>query len=218
VPAAVRIACGVMAATVALSMACSGEQKYPVCKSDADCSRTTSNKAHDEYCVFGKCQQCAADPHCPPGEACLSGRCGAPPPPADAGPAAADAGPTTAAAPPRCAPTATVAFDFNSAELRDDVRRVLDGTSRCLQAHHDQTLVIEGHCDERGTTEFNLALGERRAHVIRDYLTRLGVPLARIRTVSYGEEQPVDARASESAWAANRRGVLQVAASAGVTN
>jgi peptidoglycan-associated lipoprotein len=72
------------------------------------------------------------------------------------------------------------------------------------------TLTVEGHADERGTREYNLALGERRANSVRDYLVALGINPARLSTVSYGEERPAVLGSSESAWAQNRRGVFAV--------
>lgn len=100
---------------------------------------------------------------------------------------------------------ATVYFAFDSYELDDRARLTLQRNARWLRDHSSHAIRVEGHCDERGTIEYNLALGEHRASVVRDYMTSLGVGASRIRIVSYGEEEPIDSGHSESAWAKNRR-------------
>jgi peptidoglycan-associated lipoprotein len=102
----------------------------------------------------------------------------------------------------------TVYFDYDSSELSEVARGVLRANSDWLKGHREAKVVIEGHCDERGTIEYNLALGERRAASVRDYLTSLGVERPRIRILTYGEERPADAGHSEGAWAKNRRGAF----------
>ena len=99
-------------------------------------------------------------------------------------------------------------FDFDSYALREDARAALDGAARLLRDNPDASLVIEGHCDERGTVEYNQALGEKRANAARDYLTNAGVPAARLQTVSYGKERPFAEGHDESGWALNRRAHL----------
>jgi len=101
-------------------------------------------------------------------------------------------------------------FDFDSYALRTDARATLEKEAAWLQQNRNVTVTIEGHADERGTREYNLALGERRANAERDYLVALGVDPNRIKTVSYGKERPVDPRSTEEAWAKNRRGVMVV--------
>lgn len=96
-------------------------------------------------------------------------------------------------------------FDFDSAELSPMSRVLLKDKAEWLQANSRATVIIEGHCDERGTTEYNLALGERRAISVQKFLVNLGVPASRMTTVSYGEERPLDSAHNESAWAKNRR-------------
>ncbi|MBZ0232967.1 MAG: OmpA family protein [Deltaproteobacteria bacterium] len=100
-----------------------------------------------------------------------------------------------------------VYFAFDSTELSESSRRELTRYGEWLQRSKAH-VVVEGHADERGTTEYNVALGERRAHVIRDFLVRLGVDAARVDTISYGEERPAASGGDESAWAQNRRGEL----------
>jgi peptidoglycan-associated lipoprotein len=101
----------------------------------------------------------------------------------------------------------TVNFDFDSSNLRSDSRSSLDGHMSCFQGLTGQVR-IAGHADERGTVDYNLALGQRRAGSVKDYLTKGGVSGSRIETTSYGEEQPIDRASNESAWAKNRRAEL----------
>lgn len=98
-----------------------------------------------------------------------------------------------------------VYFDFDKSEIREDGRPVLEGIAAWMMEKPDARLKIEGHCDDRGTKEYNLALGERRALSVRSYLTGLSVNPQRLYTISYGEEMPVCAEATEACWAQNRR-------------
>jgi peptidoglycan-associated lipoprotein len=98
-----------------------------------------------------------------------------------------------------------VFFDFDKAELREDARERLSRNAQWLREHPQFEVTIEGHCDERGTNEYNLSLAERRAGVARDYITSLGVTSGRLRSISYGEERPQCTASSESCWAMNRR-------------
>ncbi len=100
----------------------------------------------------------------------------------------------------------TIYFDFDKYNLRDDARRQLDANADILRNNPGMNIVIEGHCDERGTDEYNLALGERRAQAAREYLIRLGIDASRINVLSYGEERPVAPGHDEESWALNRRG------------
>ncbi len=101
-------------------------------------------------------------------------------------------------------------FDFDKAEIRGDARRTLDANASQLMVHDDERIVIEGHCDERGTPDYNLALGQRRAQATMQYLIGKGIDAARLSTVSYGEERPVDPRHTEDAWSKNRRSHFRV--------
>ena len=96
-------------------------------------------------------------------------------------------------------------FEFDLASLSEQARERLARNADFLRSHPEFVVRIEGHCDERGTNDYNLALGERRAHAARDYIAQLGIPAQRLRTVSYGEERPVCARSDESCWQSNRR-------------
>jgi|SRR5690349_12445617 len=129
--------------------------------------------------------------------------------------------PTTTQTAPAPAPTTTetapapsgftsddlqpVFFDFDSATLTDQGKSTLDRDAKALREHANAKVTIEGHCDERGTAEYNQALGERRAQAARDYLVAAGITAARLDVISYGKERPFDPGHDESAWAKNRR-------------
>ncbi len=107
-------------------------------------------------------------------------------------------------------PLQDVPFDFDSAELIPAARPILDRTAEWLRFYNTVTLLVEGHCDERGTVEYNLALGERRATAAYNYLMSLGIPASRLKTISYGKEFPLDPGHTEDAWARNRRAHFEV--------
>jgi peptidoglycan-associated lipoprotein len=137
------------------------------------------------------------------------------PPPATAAPAPAPA----TAAPATPAPTARPApkeftaipelkpiyFDFDRYDIRPADAKVLDANAQWLKSNNNQLVLIEGHCDERGTNEYNLALGERRAKSTMNYLVSQGVQASRITIISYGEERPVCTQKNEECWSKNRR-------------
>lgn len=99
----------------------------------------------------------------------------------------------------------SIHFDFDKYNIRPPDREVLARHAEWLKGNKEAKVTIEGHCDERGTVEYNLALGERRANEAKKYLVSLGVEADRIKTVSYGKERPIDPRQNEEAWAKNRR-------------
>jgi peptidoglycan-associated lipoprotein len=101
-------------------------------------------------------------------------------------------------------------FSFDSAQLSAMAQDTLKRKAAWLQENAGVMVAIEGHCDERGTNEYNLALGERRAQSARAYLVDLGISASRLSTISYGEERPLDARSTEEAWAKNRRGQFKL--------
>ena len=127
--------------------------------------------------------------------------------------------PTPAPAPPTPAPTARpsprefmaipelkdINFDFDKYDIRPGDAKVLDANAGWLKSNPDQLVLIEGHCDERGTNEYNLALGERRAKSTMNYLVSQGVQSGRITIISYGEERPLCTEHNEGCWAKNRR-------------
>ena len=102
-------------------------------------------------------------------------------------------------------------FDFDQFVLSEEARAILDQNAQYLRANTSTNVVIEGHCDERGSDEYNLALGESRALAAKNYLNSLGIGSSRISVISYGEEMPLDQAANEDAWAMNRRAEFKVA-------
>jgi peptidoglycan-associated lipoprotein len=104
-----------------------------------------------------------------------------------------------------------VHFAFNSSEIDESDKPGLDRAARCLKAETAMHVTVAGNADERGTEEYNLALGDRRAHSVADYLKALGASDAQLRTISYGKEQPICTDHDEACWARNRRADLAVA-------
>jgi peptidoglycan-associated lipoprotein len=98
-----------------------------------------------------------------------------------------------------------VFFDFDKYDIRADDAKILDGNAGWLKSNADNLVLIEGHCDERGTNEYNLALGERRAKATMNYLVSQGIQANRITIISYGKERPVCSDKSEGCWQKNRR-------------
>lgn len=103
-------------------------------------------------------------------------------------------------------------FDFDKSDLREDARTALASDAGWLKQYSSIHVLVEGHCDERGTEEYNLALGERRASAVKGYLTSLGVEASRIRTISYGKDRPFCADHNEDCWQNNRRGHFVITA------
>ncbi len=102
-------------------------------------------------------------------------------------------------------PLKAIFFDFDSYQIRDDMKERLREAAEYLFAHPEVRLELQGNCDERGSSEYNLALGEKRALAVKRYLVNLGVSPERLETVSFGEERPLDPGHNEKAWALNRR-------------
>jgi len=125
------------------------------------------------------------------------------PPPA---PAPAPVAPPPAPAPAAPAPLKDVFFDYDQATIRDDQKAALNDNVGWLKGNTGAKVLLEGHCDERGTAEYNLALGERRAKTVKDYLIAAGVAADRVSIISYGKERPFVLGHDESAWKWNRRG------------
>ena len=103
-----------------------------------------------------------------------------------------------------------VLFDYDSAELDSSAKILLDAQSRFLRVNSDLNFIVEGHCDERGTREYNLALGEQRATAVRDYLVIQGIDPDRIKVISYGKEKPAVVGSNNMAWSKNRRAVTVI--------
>jgi peptidoglycan-associated lipoprotein len=106
---------------------------------------------------------------------------------------------------PASSPLKDIFFDYDRYDLNADARTILRGNADWLKSNPNARVEIEGHCDDRGTNEYNLALGAKRAQSAREYLATLGIAAARLSTISYGEEIPLCKEAGESCWKQNRR-------------
>ena len=104
----------------------------------------------------------------------------------------------------------TVYFDFDMYSFSEQTRKIMQQNSDVLKAHKDWAVLVEGHCDSRGTVEYNLALGQKRAREVRDYYIRLGVPESSIGTISYGKEKPSCEEETDACWAKNRKAETKV--------
>lgn len=189
---------------------------YPNCDTDENCHQ-------GEFCVNGQCQMCRTDADCQAGQACVDGRCDAIP-----GYCASSADcpsgqecqgnrcvatqsqavtPTTTTEPttppPGACTISAVNFEFESADLSSGVRDQLQAIAACMRERNVQHLQIVGHCDPRGTEEYNLALGDRRARAVRDFLVSLGVARNALGVASQGEEMA--SGQDESGWSRDRR-------------
>ena len=103
-----------------------------------------------------------------------------------------------------------VFFEFNQSDISSQAQQILERQASWLQHYPNVTVTIEGHCDERGTREYNLALGERRADAVKNVLVAAGIPASRIATISYGKERPIVPGSNEEAWAQNRVAITTV--------
>src|SRR5258706_2254639 len=108
----------------------------------------------------------------------------------------------------------TVHFDFDKYDVLENDKTTLQRQAAWLAKYQSVRVTVEGHCDERGTREYNLALGARRANAVKEYLVSLGVSSAPLDTISYGKERPVCSESSEDCWAQNRRGVTTISGGA----
>jgi peptidoglycan-associated lipoprotein len=172
-----------------------------VCAADDECG-------DGSICEASRCvtAQCKSDDACGAGGSCKQGRClRAGETAKNGGAGGGDGGEAGAVCEKR---NTRVQFDFNASDLRPDGRAVLDTLAKCMAKNADWKITVEGHCDDRGTPEYNLSLGESRAKSVKKYLTALGVEDKRVRVVTYGEEKPLDGAASEDAWSKNRRGEI----------
>jgi peptidoglycan-associated lipoprotein len=200
--------CAKKPGTACVSNAC---QPKAQCQQDQDCPQ--GQKCAQNKCV-PECTEATAQQDCGAGRKCLSGRCAAP----DACNVDADCGSGRACVQNRCAAAQascqleTVYFGFDDSSLTSEARSTLDADRQCLRQRGDPPITVAGHTDERGTTEYNLALGQRRAESVRKYLSGLGADGNRIKAVSHGEERPADPGHDESAWAKNRRAEITAGA------
>jgi peptidoglycan-associated lipoprotein len=177
-----------------------GEKCSPAGKCVPEC--TVGSAAQDcapgHKCISGRCaaeEECLADADCTSGGACVDKVCKA---------QGSVMNPSGAQKLGACELKA-VLFGFDDATLTPESRKQLDADFQCLKEAIFRRAVVSGHTDERGTTEYNLALGERRAGAVKKYLVDLGLEAARVKAISYGKERPVDPGHDEAAWARNRR-------------
>ena len=202
---------------------CPAKPKDGECKTSEDCA---AQEGYGKTCVEGRCQECGQDTDCkagfvcrslkcvprpecernddcPSGKACEAGKCMtvAPPP----------APPVT---PPTGEPSACPAgggkllpiyFAFDRAVLTPESQADLSKNATCIKEKGFTTVTVEGNCDDRGTVEYNLQLGQRRAESAKKFLVNLGIPARSIQAVSYGKERPICSDATESCWQKNRR-------------
>jgi peptidoglycan-associated lipoprotein len=186
----------------------------PECAADADCGsgrRCAQNKcvaecaepkdcAAGKTCTNGRCAEarCSSDADCTEGSACVDGAC-----------RQESLGPQGTHQFGSCK-LAPVTFGFDDANLTAEARQALSDVWQCLQHTSYRRVLLTGHTDERGTTEYNLALGERRADAVKKYLLGLGADARRLKTASFGKERPLDLGHDDAAWARNRRVELSV--------
>jgi peptidoglycan-associated lipoprotein len=209
---------GISLAFWTLLAGCAGEPEYPNCRGDAVCQR---NGRH-AYCVRGRCQQCRTSADCSGAQTCRDNRCeDAPIARADANSCRDDSqcGPGQHCSGGHCTQStgdvnaraenggvcsfATVQFGFDDALLDEASRRGLQQTAECLERERTTRYVLVGRADPRGTTEYNLALGQRRAEAVKNYLVALGIDATRLGVTSEGSEGATGT--DESGWARDRR-------------
>ncbi len=202
---------------VAILTACPSPPKNGECKTSKDCEAQTG---YGKICVSGMCAECAADTDCKDGFVCKANKCEPKPAPVvEAAPkpeCVADAdcgsgkgcqsGKCVSTLDPACADASafTVHFAFDQANISSESSTTLKSLAACLAKAPAKSFVVEGHCDDRGTTQYNLALGKKRAEAVKKYLTDLGVA-GTIGTNTFGKEQPLCREATEACWARNRR-------------
>jgi len=214
------------APVMALALAgCPSKPKDGECKTSADCE---AQEGYGKICIEGRCQECGTDTDCKAGFMCQALKCvpvPAPPPPPAPPPVskaecigdaecgsgkACQAGKCVVAQPVDCpaggGKLAPVYFGFNEAVLTREAQAQLAKNAACVKDLAFKKIVVEGNCDERGTVEYNLHLGQRRAEAVKKYLVNIGVPAKSIKTVSFGKEKPVCAEQAEECWARCRRG------------
>lgn len=176
---------------------CRASKCVPECAQDADCG--SGQKCESQKCVTAA--QCASDVECGPNMECRGGQCFE----KERDPWANVSAKCKSNQAGQPLALGVIRFDFDKSNVRPDMRGILDGNATCLKQGTKVTLVLEGHADERGTQEYNLALGEQRADTIRQYLVSAGVDPSRVRVVSKGENEPVCRSATDACYEKNRR-------------
>lgn len=211
-------------AGIATLAGCPAKPKNGECKTSQDCAE---QEGFGKVCVEGRCQECGTDADCKDGFVCRSNKC-VPKPQCQADAdcpagqrcenetcvaprAEAPVQPTKPAVSAECADAGsfTIRFAFDKATLTPDSQGSLQRLANCLKEAPAQRVVVQGHADERGTTQYNIALGGRRAEAAKKYLTDLGSG-GSLETVSFGEEKPLCNESTEGCWARNRRAEFQV--------
>lgn len=175
---------GAAAIAASLLAACAGQQKK--IEPSTEITDKASAPVASAPAETVASDTCNSDSDCGPGRVCSAGQC---------------------AAAKRC-DLLRVSFAFDSAALDERAMKSLREDAQCLQQRHAASLLVEGHCDERGTTDYNIALGSKRAEAVKRYLADLGVG-AKIETVSFGKELPLVQGTGEAAWAKNRRAEIR---------
>ncbi len=203
-------------ALVAVLTACPSPPKNGECKSAKDCE---AQAGFGKICLSGQCVECAADTDCKEGFTCQANKCEPKPAPVAAAPkpeCVADAdcgsgkacqgGACVSTVDPACAdPSAfTAHFEFDQSSIAGDSAAALQKLAACLTRSPARRVQVDGHCDNRGTTQYNLALGKKRAESVKKYLVDLGVS-GRIDTTTFGKELPICREATDACWARNRR-------------
>lgn len=179
------------------------------CTADGDCQQ---GKCYKSGGLAGICAQCAAEGDCGAAFKCVGGNCVPKGECGDGMPAcpAGKACVNNMCVVQECQ-LAPIYFDFDESAIRADARGTLDANYACMK-EKGKAVQVEGHCDERGSNKYNMALGDKRANATRDYLVSLGIDASRITTISYGEERPFVEGQDESAWSQNRRGHFVITA------
>lgn len=214
-----------LALILSLLAGCQKKVNSGVCKNDEDCSVDAEGNYLGGICYMGKCEECAADTDCSDLKQCVSNRC------LSSCQASSDCGSnercqnnycvavgqdTTdgsfAGAQGGCQGLEKIHFDFDRFDIKPEDKEHVAKLAQCLEQNPQFTVVIEGHADDRGTPTYNLALGDKRATSVKNYLkTAFGIASHRVKTVSYGAEKPeVTNEKNEYAWQQNRRAVFNV--------
>ncbi len=193
-------------ASINANYVCRAERCVPECSQDADCGSGKKCNPENQRCEAPACE-CHADVECGNGFTCADCKCiKANDPWANI---SADCRPVDLAnAKPGEVALGVVMFDFDKSNIRPDMRDVLDQNIKCLKQAGDKHFVLEGHADDRGTQEYNMALGESRADQVKDYISRMGVDVSNFEVVSKGENEPVCHEATQDCWDKNRRVVF----------
>jgi len=180
---------------VILLASCKKKPEYPVCKSDSDCK--TGEKCHN-----GKCVQCITDSDCPSGNPCVEGICKSEKEKESVSKNEINAG--SVSTPYTECNLQNIYFDFDSYELKPEAVQNLKKVAECLLSKGAKDITIVGHCDPRGTEEYNMGLGLQRANAIKKFLVNYGIPSEQIKVYSKGEEEATGT--DEESWALDRKG------------